>query len=204
MVTSPGSRTRGPYKRPRRAHVDATANQLQQAIALRLKSGARMRYAGGRVLDGVQLLRSLILIIEITESRQLACSHSREVVATLHRCLWLAQRHQLGTTLCCHGCRRVRYEYAKALGAWHVAWMERVASLEQALESRPAFGDLIVVGSDLRLIGPGSGQICVRYRAFGSVEETCVSNGGQWGDSSAHDACRRDVEVGEPLPDYCR
>lgn len=53
----PGEVPRGPYAKPRRAFPDPSAKQLQAALARRLRSGARVRFHGTRVLDGISLVR---------------------------------------------------------------------------------------------------------------------------------------------------
>lgn len=60
-------------------------------------------------------------------------------------------------------------------------------------------GDMTVVGKDLRPVG-GSVQACIRYRAFGRTEETCVP--GAVGTALLR--CFNDARVGLPLPDSCR
>lgn len=70
-----------------------------------------------------------------------------------------------------------------------------------ALEAQPQIGDLIVVGKDIKANAIGFAT-CVRYRAFGSVEETCAPFGPDA--TSAGQQCLDDAKVGEPLPDSCR
>lgn len=66
-----------------------------------------------------------------------------------------------------------------------------------ALEAQPQIGDMIVVGNEIKTNGAVT-QFCIRYRAFGSVEETCIPI------SQTASTCAGEARVGEPLPDSCR
>ena len=85
----------------------------------------------------------------------------------------------------------------------------RIATLEQELASRPAIGDLIVVGKEVNMVGTGGANVCVRYRAFDSVEETCLlgvisAAPAAAAFNAAVETCYDEAKVGEPLPDSCR
>ena len=58
--TVPGAAPRGPYAKPRRAFPDPSSKQLQAALAKRLRSGARVRWHGGKVTDGISLVRRYV------------------------------------------------------------------------------------------------------------------------------------------------
>lgn len=79
---------------------------------------------------------------------------------------------------------------------------QRVATLESELASRPAIGEMTVVGREVNDVGKGGLEVCVRYRAFGSVAETCVL--GVPESVEAASACFEEAKVGKPLPDSCR
>ena len=77
----------------------------------------------------------------------------------------------------------------------------RIQGLEERLgvvEGQGAeIGALIVLGYGLEPMGVDAGaprQWCVRYRAFGGVEETCFFDA---------PVCEREVHIGRVLPDNC-
>ena len=78
---------------------------------------------------------------------------------------------------------------------------DRVARLETELRSRPAIGDMIVVGREEKPLLAVT-QTCFRYRAFDQVQETCA-RGSSFGET-AGGRCIKEAEVGKPLPLSCR
>ena len=78
----------------------------------------------------------------------------------------------------------------------------QVDTLQSEVSSRPAMGDMIVVGKEINALVGNVGEACVRYRAFGSVEETCIPATTDDAVAVAM-ACYSAARVGSSLPDVC-
>ena len=74
----------------------------------------------------------------------------------------------------------------------------KMDTVEAELASRPTMGDMIVVGSDYKGTGTSS-QVCIRYRAFDSVETSCFLVGLLLLEGPAQ-TCVKEAAVSHPLP----
>lgn len=70
-----------------------------------------------------------------------------------------------------------------------------------AVGSSILMGDLVVVGKEYERVGDLA-LVCVRYRAYGQTERTCVP--ATAGAAGAFTRCVGEAQIGRPLPESCR